>query len=68
MSHMQNRKRAASHISMSTLLHQTLMATSAQETSKRQSPLPTIVLLRTTLVRTIKLRYYVLRPGSNHLL
>ena len=36
--------------------------------SKRQSPLPTTVLLRTTLTRTIKLHYYMLPPGSNHLL
>ena len=28
--------------------------------SKRQSPLPTTVLLRTTLTRTIKLHYYML--------
>ena len=34
--------------------------------SKRQSPLPTTVLLRTTLTRTIKLHYYMLPPGSNH--
>ena len=36
--------------------------------SKRQSPLPTTVLLRTTLTRTIKLHYYMLPPDSNHLL
>ena len=36
--------------------------------SKRQSPLPTTVLLRTTITRTIKLHYYMLPPGSNHLL
>ena len=36
--------------------------------SKRQSPLLTTVLLRTTLTRTIKLHYYMLPPGSNHLL
>ena len=35
--------------------------------SKRQSPLPTTVLLGTTLTRTIKLHYYMLPPGSNHL-
>ena len=34
----------------------------------RQSPLPTTVLLRTTLTRMIKLHYYMLPPGSNHLL
>ena len=28
----------------------------------------TTVLLRTTLTRTIKLHYYMLSPGSNHLL
>ena len=36
--------------------------------SKRQSPLPTTVHLRTTLTRTIKLHYNMLSPGSNHLL
>ena len=36
--------------------------------SKRQSPLPTTVLLRTTLTQMIKLHYYMLPPGSNHLL
>ena len=30
--------------------------------------LPTTVLLRTTLTRMIKLHYYMLPPGSNHLL
>ena len=35
---------------------------------KRQSPLPTTVLLRTTLTWTIKPHYYMLPPGSNHLL
>ena len=36
--------------------------------SKRQSPLPTTVLIRTTLTRSIKLHYCMLPPGSNHLL
>ena len=36
--------------------------------SKRQSPLPTTVLLRTTITWTIKLHYCMLPPGSNHLL
>ena len=36
--------------------------------SKHQSPLPTTVLLRTTLTWTIKLHYCMLPPGSNHLL
>ena len=36
--------------------------------SKCESPLPTTVLLRTTLTRTIKLHYYMLTSGSNHLL
>ena len=36
--------------------------------SKRQAPLPTTVPLRTTLTWTIKLHYYMLPPGSNHLL
>ena len=36
--------------------------------SKCQSPLPTTVLLRTILTRTIKLHYYMLPLGSNHLL
>ena len=35
--------------------------------SNGESPLPTTVLLRTTLTRTIKLHYYMLPPGSNHL-
>ena len=35
--------------------------------SKRQSPLPTTVLLRTTPTPRIKLHYYMLLPGSNHL-
>ena len=33
--------------------------------SKRQSPLPTTVLLRTTPTRTIKLHCYMLPPGPN---
>ena len=36
--------------------------------SKHQSPLPTTVLLRTTLTWTIKLHYYKLPLGSHHLL
>ena len=36
--------------------------------SKRQSPLPTTVLLRTTFPPTIKLHYYMLPPGSIHIL
>ena len=36
--------------------------------SKRQSPLPTTVHLRTTLTQTIKLHYYMLPLGSNLLL
>ena len=35
---------------------------------KHQSPLLTTVLLRTTLTWTIKLHYYMLPPGSHHLL
>ena len=36
--------------------------------SKCESPLPTTVLLRTTLTWTIKLHYYMLPSGSKHLL
>ena len=35
---------------------------------KHQSPLPMTVLLMTTLMRTIRLQYHMLPPGSNHLL